>query len=419
MATLPPVTLDSPAKIPLLPVHQPERDRLAESLLYLQILGVCVFQKVGFTIGGSQLYVGMVILLGTTLLGVLTRRLRIHGTQLALYLCMVGVTALTQLLGGFAFSVPSLAFLYCVHLPYIFTLQKNSSRPYIELAFYQQVMTFIACAGILQFGLQFVIGWKLAFFLDTQIPSQFIMQGFHWLNPVKYHGTIFKSNGIFMLEPAMFCQFLAISIIVEMAYFKRAKRILLFNAAILTTFSGTGLIILAVLVPIYLFSRGRYLLLVAVGMALVLLIVTAPFIGLDAYVSRVGEFSSTKSSGFARFLSNIPILFDRILPQTNTLLFGRGAGSMREVQQYFSFETASSTWGKFVYEYGLTGTLAYLLLMAYIFGAPPRSPYLKAALVIQFVFLAEYILAPTVHGLVLALLTWPKPPKTDTPPAPA
>jgi hypothetical protein len=175
----------------------------------------------------------------------------------------------------------------------------------------------------------------------------------------------------------------------------------------MVTFSGTGLVLLCILATVSLVRTRRYVLLACLLFGIATIGLWAPMIGMEKIASRLDEFSNSNASGFARFFSIFLILRDFLLPQASTFLFGMGAGSFKDIAGHVSYATHDPSWGKVVLEYGLIGALAYIPLMAHIFCSGHRSFYLRAALALQFLFLGEYILAPTVHGLIVALLVWP------------
>ena len=81
---------------PSIQVDAAARDRLAEWLLYLPIVGVTFLSKIAFPVGGTQVSVGIPILLAAVAGGLLLGRLRIHAGRLALYLGLVAVLLLLQ-----------------------------------------------------------------------------------------------------------------------------------------------------------------------------------------------------------------------------------------------------------------------------------------------------------------------------------
>jgi len=383
-------------------------DSLAKWLLYSQIIAATFLQKIAIPLGQhTQVFLALVIMLGAAGIGIVSQRMEIRTTRLALYLLMAGGVTLIQLLRASEFSATSLLLLLVIHLPYAVGLKNGITCTEDALAFFRKIMVIIALVGLAQFALQFIIGRQYAFFLDTLFPQEWIASGFNQLIPTHYNSALCKSNGFFMLEPSIFSQFLALSLIIEMVCFKNPKVIALYLAALLTTFSGTGLVILAAVVPAYLLFQRKYTLLAGVGVAFIAFLWIAPYVGLADYAGRVNEFTKTTTSGYARFLSIFSTIRDFVLPHTDTLLLGLGAGSFRDVGQHVSYAWHAPTWGKIFVEYGLIGALVYFPLLMYVFFTSQQSPYIKVALGIQFLFLAEYALNPTVHNLLLALLAWP------------
>jgi hypothetical protein len=138
-------------------------------------------------------------------------------------------------------------------------------------------------------------------------------------------------------------------------------------------------------------------------------------VGLGKVIDRTNEFANPYSSGYARFLSIFPTLDTFILKEKNSMLFGLGAGSILKVldSQVRDYEAHNPSWGKMVFEYGILGGLSYFLFIGYMFWSGQGSAYVKAAILLTFMVLGEYILPPTFHGIILALLLWPPNVKKD------
>jgi len=394
-------------------------DRMAEWLLFGHIISITFLQKFCIEIGGTPFLLALFSLIGLTGLGLASRRLELKPKRALFYMLILSVMTLVQFLNNTPFSVMSLTLLFTVNFPYIFGLRPGLARPGAELEFFQKCMAVVAVFGVVQYGLQFVVGKEWAFFLDVRFPQQFIMDGFNNLNELSYGSSTLKSNGFFFLEPAFFCQFLAISIVIELVYFRNWKRLALYVAGTVVTFSGTGLIILFALTPVYLVHHRRF----GILLALFVLVVTAPLwmelVGLGRIVERAQEFTNPHSSAFARFISVFYILRDFIAIRPEYILWGRGAGLIRDtVPAAIDYASFDPTWGKLVYEYGVVGASAYFAFLANLFTSAKRSRYLKAAFLIQFLFLGGYILPPTVHVLMVALLAWPVEDLPKTPACP-
>lgn len=387
-------------------------DRLSFWVLVGPLIAVCYFQKIALPLGGGmQLPMAAFLIWLTVGLGCLTGHLVLHAKRLAAYALTMGVLLLTQLVGGYNPSLLSLMLMALLHLPYVFSLKTRDvpSKPLPEAEFYQKTMVVLSVLGIAQYFLQYIIGADWAFFLDTRLPDWVLLQGFNNLNAFVYGGTTYKSNGFFLQEPSVFSQMLAVALIFELIYFKNLKRSILYLLALAVTFSGTGIIILLALLPIYMLQKKRFIALFAFLVFTVTAPFWAPYVGLERTVGRATEFTSQHSSGFARFISPAIVIDQVLIPQGDkAVIFGMGAGTMfKAIQdQGFDFAASTSTWGKVIFEYGIFGSLVYFCFMGYLIFSSPRSIYLAAALFIQFWILGEYILSPIAHGLILGLLVW-------------
>ncbi|HVJ55904.1 MAG TPA: hypothetical protein VM689_25810 [Aliidongia sp.] len=377
-------------------------------LLATLIIANTFLQKFGIPISSdSSLSVGLVLMALVTGLGIVMGELQIHSRNLMLYLLLATTLLATQILGGQDFSKPSLALLLCIHLPYIFHFKRPMSDPLAPMRIYQHMMLLIALFGIGQFAIQFVIGWEKAFILDTAVPKQFLEQGYNALNPVGSSGHIFRANGFFMLEASLLSQTVAIAVIIELMHFRRPAYLLAFAAALIVSYSGTGLIILAVVTPIVLAKRGRLDAIFLLGAAAAVLIVFASELQLSIFVNRLDEFSNVRSSGFARFLSIFYLINDYMLPDLGSALFGLGSGAITHMANLTYYKIHDPSWGKLVFEYGFVGALVYFPCMGRIVFGTKQHAMIKLALVIQFLVLGGYLLTPIVHVLFLALVVWP------------
>lgn len=384
-------------------------DRLAEWLLIGLIVSAVFLQKITIPImGGEVIFLGFFVLMGLTGTGLLFRRLEINPVRAVLYLGAMSLMVSVQFFHLYHFSMPSLLMLCLVHFPYVCQMRSGLARPQAALHFYQKIMAVVAVLGILQFLAQYVIGVHYAFFVDEFLRAYGVAVEFNNMNPIRMGHPYYKSNGIFMLEPSFFCQFLAVSVVIEMAVFRNWKRLSIYLAGIVVTFSGTGLMILFLLAPVYLLQRGRVGLLTAMGTGLLSAPIWAPLIGLGRQVERINEFSNVHSSGFARFVSIFWVIKDFLFPDFSLFIFGAGAGTINEVvPDAVDYTTFDPTWGKLVFEYGILGALAYATFFFGVLSTSTATRYLKAALALVLLLMGGYLIPPVVHGLIIALLVWP------------
>ena len=388
---------------------QPAHDRLSEWLLFSLIISATILQKIILPVGGNlDLFLGLPLLLVIAATGYVTRRLRVTPVTLLAYAAMAGILCLTQVFASQEISIASLLLLLVVHLPYILTLRPGATRPGIALLFYQRVMFLCAVLGMLQYFGQFAVGAEWAFPMENIVPQSIVAKGFHGMNPIGYASAIYKSNGIFFLEPAMFCQMLAIALVIETVYFHNTRRLAAYLVGIAVTFSGTGLLILFVLAPMYLIAHRRFLVLLLAVLILATAGLWAPAIGLGPTYERAFEFTDPNSSGFARFISIFYVLA-AFLTTATKFLFGIGAGTIHDnaLPRALGFATFDPSWGKVAFEYGFLGLAAYLGFLLVLMTRSPQSGYLKTALMLQFLFLGEFVLPPTLHAILMALIVWP------------
>ncbi len=378
------------------------------ALLFGLLLSVTLFIKFGLPFGGGGLFLAFFIIWGLTGYGYLSGLLEVHKKRFMIYSVFVGVLLCLQLPNVQTFSITSLAMICLIHAPYIFILKEGHYNPEAETKFFNKLMLFFAVLGIIQFFAQYGIG-EWAFFFDTKFPQSWIVPNYHGLNPLTEGVPIYKSTALFMQEPSNFSQLLALAILIELLFFRNWARLGFYFVALSLTFSGTGLIPLIVLTPLYLLLKRKFFTLITLIAVYIAAPLWAPYVGLDKTVNRTTEFVNTNSSGYARFISPARVIADSKMGEdAGAFLTGLGAGSYANVTpEMVDYTRAASTWGKLFYEYGLIGTLFYILFMGYVIGASKKNGFLIAALLIQYIFLGEHLFPPTVHALLLAFLAWP------------
>lgn len=383
-------------------------DKVASRLILCLILCAILFQKFAYTVTEtSQLHAGFLALMILTGWGFFSGKLIIIPGRVSLYLMMAAGLFLSQFFHIGTISPLSIALLFVIHIPYLFQIRPGLLKQGIELEYFQKIMVALSLLGFCQYFLQYLVGTEFAFFFDYWLPPSFMRQAMNKLNYLQYGVAHFKSNGIFFAEPSMFSQFQALALIIEFIYFKNVKRYLIFLAGIAVTFSGTGLMLLVLITPLYLIAKKKFALLFFFAAVALSFPLWGPEVGLELTVKRIGEFGSERSSGYSRFIAPFKVLGDMLLSDPVNALFGYGAGSMmRTIQQYDLF-VSSLTWSKLLFEYGLIGCLFYLCFLLTVVFSSKKSLFLKAALLVEYFLLGEYLLPADVHPIILALLAWP------------
>ncbi len=260
----------------------------------------------------------------------------------------------SQLLGGAVFSVPSLMLLMMIYLVCCVRVGVTATEYARILDFFQSCMLVVAGATLLQYATQLAsLGMPL---LEHFVPHALIVRDFNYLQEVVWGSGIWKPNALVMLEASFLSQFLGLALIVEYWLFRRPKRLLLYGAALVLTFSGTGMLLAAITIGAMTLHRGLnrtavLLLLAVAGMAAAL--ATTGLI--DAIIGRLAEFSRSGSSGATRFIAPAFRMYEPLATgDLRLVLWGAGAGFI-DKEVGFAWPPATKVW----VEYGLVAFVFY------------------------------------------------------------
>ena len=386
-------------------------------IVYTPLLFATVFAKFS-PVAGTFPNIGLLfpmVLLALTI-GLLTGRMRLVPTRLALYLLALSVLVLVQVLRGDKFSFGSLAMMAALGLAYVPAVHDDAVTTEDAINFFCNLSFVIALAGVLQFAMQFVVGLQYAYPIEHFVPEAFRVHGYNSIAPLSYGSHIYKATAFIMLEPSVFCQLCALGLTVELATRSRAWRLLGYSAGIVVSYSGTGLLILAFTLPMLVVIHGRWDLLLRGLLLLAVLALLAEPLHLTVTLNRAGEFSSSGSSAFARFVGWTELFADKIWTSPVRAMFGYGSGSF--VDAAAGYRAGEMAHAKIIFEFGILGALLYF---AFIFHCllRTRAPIVvRAAIVVAYFMNGAY--SPTVTGLAASLLLWPSPyPRANKAPATA
>jgi hypothetical protein len=383
------------------------------------VVGVVLMDRFGVMFGGFSL--GLALPLTWVLLAVLllSGRLEVDIASLLLYCGIASVAVASYLFnanvdGGNATSVASLFLLLTIYLPFAFGLAPrpdNHAHWLWTLRMIGNVLLIAALAGIVQFYAQFVLRAPWLFDSSLLIPLPVRAQGvFNSAIPV---GSLLKANGFFSREPSGFSFLMAFGLLVELALFKRIKRMLCFGLALLLSYSGTGLLALAIGLAWSL--RPAMLLRLGIG-ATVLLVGNAlagdPF-NLAFTFSRVGEFGAQGSSAYMRYVAPLRLVDANIDVTPWSAWLGHGPGMI--LKTAWAFETHDPTWAKLLFEYGIAGFVLFLGFMAYKLAAICAPVQFSALLFASWLAMGGNLLSPENVSLIYVVLALWRKPAADEP----
>ncbi len=389
-------------------------DALTRSWLALTMFGGMFLPRFAFTIGQRQLSLSLLVTLVSVAGLIACGKIKIIIPRFILFAASIAAMATAATLGGAGrVSVNSFLLLIALYVGYNFVIAAHNDTYRWSILAYRNMSAIIATAGILQFFGQILLPGTALFTFEGYIPSVYLDLGFHFAEPIPSLPGYYKSNGFFLLEPAIFGQLMALSVIIELLFFPLSWHLVIFLVALFLSFSGTGLLLCAVFVPVLLLRRGNWtLLILAITLAIIGFFLSDSLL-LDAYTGRVDEFSAAHSSGFARFLSPFYLFGDYLLPSVQNFLFGLGPGSINEFfKRYYSpnadmsIDIHDPTWGKLFFEYGIVGALPFAVFVTCCFFGDARSKWLSVALFFGYLVLGGYLLDAHLNALILSLVVW-------------
>jgi hypothetical protein len=381
------------------------------------ILSFTVFQRFGLTIGPISVNGSLLVMYALLAIAWTSGVLALSVGRLVFLLVLITAagasTAVNMTFGESAeMSLPSLLMMIVTHLP-LAAMFRPGPNLTIDLRWLQGVFANVAyaCAivGIVQFTAQFVIKAPWLFDVSVYIPP--LLQSTGGYNVVIPVNDLFKSNGFFFKEPSLFSLLLAFGLLLEIATFKRWRRIGVMVVALLLTYSGTGLLILAfgLLFPLRVSTFVRLGAIVLVGT-----IAAAALWGvlnLGFTLNRLQEFSTPTASAYIRYVAPVRLIGDFITTEPWSFWLGFGPGSITRVGANPFYEFHHPTWAKALFEYGMVG-LAALVSMALACLRDPRVPVqVRAATLFCWIGTGGFLLTPEIVYILLLFggLMWAVP----------
>ena len=389
----------------------------------LVFISALVLQRFGLLIGSS--YMSIVGPFGLVLaaLGVMQHGLMINRARLMVF---IGLLAWIMIGGAMQAAFPQSFGTPPSWMSLIQFIALSSfgilvfAAPVDERKFFATVnaiLLALAIAGILQFLLQFV-GLSL-FSFKSFVPANMLLEGpYNTVIPIGTSGYL-KSNGLFLVEPSVFSQFMALAVIIEMLMFRRLLYVSAFAIGLMCSISGTGWVMIVSFVLTASFSLGvRGLVLSFVTAAIGFLAIAALAVlfpsGFEFFLSRVGEIYQIGSSGHDRFVTPWWLAGYVLSRAPWTALYGLGAGVSEHLAMQPNWNYNLNPPVKIALEFGIPAFVLYLLFLL----TARRTSTQKALLVPILVLLlldGGYSQFPPVlfPALILILIADLRPSRSD------
>jgi hypothetical protein len=385
---------------------QARRATVFDALIYFPLIGATFLGKLAFPPLAERGIGVAYLLVYIALVGFLiANRLLIDSQRAVLFAFLFIPLFLLQLVLNEDIGLASMLFFLAIHTPYVFCVDGPQELTQRVLEVFQRIALLMACLGIGQFVIQFVMDPTLAYPIENFIPSSFLISGYNMQPPIAYGLDVHRANGVFMLEPSFFSQLLAVGIVAEVCTRKRLWVVGLLSAGLLLSYSGTGLVILAVSLPIAIVMGRMWSLLILGIIGMALLSASEGILFLDTFFSRFGEFSSQGSSGFARFVGGF-FMFDQFLwgdPLRTAI--GYGPGAFKFYAAKTMYPVAEMALFKVVLELGLIGATAYFGFMFFCVLRSSAPLPVRISVCVSLFLGGSYSLF--FHGIALSLVAWP------------
>jgi hypothetical protein len=266
-------------------------------------------------------------------------------------------------------------------------------------------MAVLSVAGSAQLVGQLTGAWEWQDYLAEVVPSTYLVPDYNFSNELAYGVDVYKSTAFVLLEPSFLAQYCALGILIGIVLGVPAWKLLVLGCGLVSSVSGTGLVLLAfgaVLLVLRLPRRlriGHAIAGVLTG-ALLLFSPVATFL-----LRRQDEFGQEGTSGNARFVSPYEQAWEGLLDDPARLFVGAGPGSIYRIltRQETGLEILYGTIPKLAFEYGILagGLFALFLVTASLDRGPWRV--IPASLVFMTFLLSGALLQPQTATLVWLL----------------
>lgn len=241
--------------------------------------------------------------------------------------------------------------------------------------FYSLFKRYWVCIIVVMlFGLYQAIAYNFDLpFQEIEILTK--VEGFNTTNLVYINNLVFQRVHSICLEPSIFSQLCALGIGLSIIYSKHRVTkiilIILFIIAMVLSFSGTGIIILAFFFIFYISKNKRNVVfLISIVSILAIIGIIVIFSNnqlVEYFLNRIAELSDPKASAAIRFINPYVLMFKTFL----NLPLGIGPGNNEMIGPFLNLGAISLTAGysKPGIEYGFLGFVLFLIMVVKIYSA--------------------------------------------------
>jgi hypothetical protein len=393
------------------------REGLFKAAILFAMLALTVLDRFGLRITAtSSIPVGMLAMYGLTAAMLLGGIAELNRRAALLYIAVATVATLSLMMNAAYTPLPlvskmSFLFLITLYVPLCVSLRQGAVAPELwrwTMSLYVSFAVFVAVAGIAQYFAQSFFRAPWLFDYTPLIPESLrATKGFNTVYTVA--GAWTKSNGFFMREPSIFSTVMAFGLLCEWSLARRKWAMALLTLGLVLSYSGSGLLCLAVALffPLGRGTLARVLAFAVLGAALFAAFGDA--LNLSYTLNRYGEFFVRESSAYCRFVAPGAEAIRQFNSDPWTSLLGHGPGSMFRIGDDCGYNAVQTTYAKMVIEYGLLGTLAFCGLILTALNRSSAPLRIRVAVGVTWLLLGGNLL-DSLYLLFIYVLSamWPQ-----------
>lgn len=350
--------------------RRPLDRRISRLFVHIALIGAIILQRFCLYAGGSPFFVAQLVFLAAIVAMLLSGRAVLRPVVLLLLvtfatIALVGtVIALNDPDARVGISLGSLIVVFLLYAVLVIRPDPRFFDGRSTFAIFVGYMRVCSVLGIVQYLIQFV-GIRVFSFTDTvPLLRPFLAEQMYNYRPwLSYGSSLMRSNGFFLLEPSIFSQLLVLALLVDVFVRRVWRYAPLYLVAHMLSYSGTGLLALALTLPLVALVDVRYSRQIAAfAIALVVLGVIGAVALPDqfgALVGRSSELSYSGSSGYARYVAPFQVVGE-VWGETRTLI-GYGPGALERADFYIP--GSSSALIKLFIDYGILGLVAFVTFL--------------------------------------------------------
>jgi hypothetical protein len=383
-----------------------ERERRIYAFFVLQVIAVVFLQKIkipGLEGGPSgtflTVWIGLLWLVPVA---------ELAAGRAVLYALTVSVAFVSQIFTGQDFSAASFLLFCLAYTPFVLVIRVSRELYLRCLNSFQTIMVVIGVIVIIEDVWQVLTSWQSFPNMNELFPKTLLVEGYAYVQPLYYGSNYVKPNAFFFLEVSLLSQFTACALVVELVFFQRLWRIVLYVIVLFIAFAGTGLLMVALVSPFLLLRLSKRLVWVGILPSL-MIVTTAVSMGwYEEVQQRFSEFNRSDSSSYMRFIEPGEKLAE-FTSDSSSIYTGMGAGAAPKDPGFVWWSVT-----KLVAEYGIvTAILFHVFFLTALFADAP-SRLLALTIALMFSFMGSNLLCMPIVNLCLLLSALLRPVTSST-----